>query len=48
MEDAKITQTLEKYSQYRTQDNERVLDNLDIIQILSVEKIDPFRLDLLC
>lgn len=33
---------VEKYSQYRTQDNEQVLDNLEIIQILSVEKIDPF------
>lgn len=33
---------VEKYYQFRTRDNEQVLDYLERIQILSVEKIDLF------
>lgn len=42
MEAAKITQTQWRNSQFRTGDNEQVFGNLEIIQILSVEKIDLF------
>lgn len=34
--------TVEECSQYRTGDNEQVLENLEIIQILVAEKIDLF------
>lgn len=43
----KKTQTLQQYSQYRTGDSEQVLDNLEIIQILSFGKIELFSQDLL-